>query len=91
MNKKEQVKWLKTQKKGFFRHVLSYGLAFCVPLIFGGAFVQHGFYLDLSPFTSWRVYLMTMLGAVFIAGWDWLIKTRQYKKHKEKLAHKALS
>lgn len=88
MERKRQVEWLKTQKKGFFRHFLGHGLGFCIPFIFGGAFVQNDFYLDLSPIVSYRVYLMTLFGAVFFAGWDWCFTSREYKKYKEKLSRK---
>ncbi|KYY28472.1 hypothetical protein [Vibrio parahaemolyticus] len=91
MERRKQVQWLKVQKGGFFRHFLTHGLAFCVPFVFGSAFVQNGFYLNLSPFISFRLYLATIFGAVFFAGSDWIFKSRQYQKHRENLLRKNVS
>ncbi|BDR13199.1 hypothetical protein VspSTUT11_11750 [Vibrio sp. STUT-A11] len=91
MKRKRRVEWLKNRKKGFSRHFLVYGLGFCIPFIFGSAFIRNDFYLDLSPIVSYRVYLMTLFGAVFYAGCDWCIKSREYKKYKEKLSRKNFS
>ncbi|QUM76492.1 hypothetical protein HWV00_09765 [Moritella sp. 24] len=88
MDRRRRIEWLRVQKKGFFRHYLGHGLGFCIPFIFGGAFVRNEFYLDLSPFISYRVYLITLLGAMFFAGCDWYFKSREYKKYKEKMALK---
>ncbi|TOR05051.1 hypothetical protein CGG83_23485 [Vibrio parahaemolyticus] len=91
MERKKQVQWLKIQKRGFLRHCLTHGLAFCVPFIFGTAFVQNDFYLNLSPFISYRLYLVTVIGAVFLAGSDWIFKSRQYQKHRKNLLRKNVS
>ncbi|HGS5561879.1 TPA: hypothetical protein ACMDVV_004750, partial [Vibrio parahaemolyticus] len=91
VDKTAKVQWLKIQKKGFLIHCLTHGLACSIPIIFVNAFVQNDFYLDLSPIVSYRVYFMTVFGAVFIAGWDWFFKSRQYKKHKEKLLQRNVS
>ncbi|EGQ9231696.1 hypothetical protein F8Y91_04080 [Vibrio alginolyticus] len=84
MDKPKQVQWLKIRKKGFLIHCLTHGLTFSFPVIFVSSFVRNGFYLNLSPIVSYRVYLMTVFGAVFMAGMDWCFKRRQYQKRKEK-------
>lgn len=91
MERRKQIQWLKIQKGGFLRHCLNHGLAFCVPFTFGSAFVQNDFYLDLSPFVSHRLYLVTVIGAVFLAGTDWIFKSRQYQKYRKSLLRKNVS
>ena len=85
MDRKRRVEWLKIQRKGFFRHFLSCGLGFCFPFVFGGAFVRNDFYLNLSPIVSYRIYLITIVGAVFFSGCDWYAKSCEYKKYKKKV------
>lgn len=88
MKREAQVQWLKIRRKSFFRHVITYGLGFCIPLIVGSEFVRNDFYLDLSFQASYKLYLTTIFGAVFFAGCDWVSRGCQYRKYKEGLVRK---
>jgi hypothetical protein len=88
MERSKQVQWLKIQKGGFLRYYLTHGLTVCVTFVFGNAFVQNDFYLNLSPFISYRLYLVAVTGALFLAGGTWIFKSKQYQKHRKSLSRK---
>ena len=90
MDRREQIKWLKIRNKGFFCHFVTHGLAFCVPLIFGSAFVNNDFYLNISPIASYHLYSASIVGALLFSGSDWFFKSRKYKNTVEKYCEKML-
>lgn len=72
MKRTERVNWLRRRKKGFLRHSFTTGLSFSIPTVIGGAYIQNDFYLDLFSQTSYRLYGLTVFGAILFSGLLWL-------------------
>ncbi|EDP60798.1 hypothetical protein [Vibrio sp. AND4] len=83
MERRKQVQWLKIQKAGFLKHFVTHGLPSSVTFVFVNTFIQNDFYLNLSPFISFRLYVFAFVGALLLAGSDWILQSNQYKKHKK--------
>ena len=80
MKKTERVNWLRQRKKGFIRYCLTTGLPFSAFMVVGTAFIRNDFYLDVLSRSSFRLYVLTIVGAFFYSGLLWLANDFLYRK-----------
>lgn len=85
MKKTERVNWLRQRKKGFIRYSLTTGLPFSTFMVVGTAFIRNDFYLDVLSQSSFRLYVLAIVGAFFYSGLLWLVNDYLYKKHKKSI------
>ncbi|WP_206779848.1 hypothetical protein, partial [Vibrio vulnificus] len=85
MKKVERVNWLRQRKKGFIRYCLTTGLPFSTFMVVGTAFIRNDFYLDVLSRSSFRLYVLTIVGAFFYSGLLWLANDFLYRKHKNSI------